>query len=478
MKNNKFIKISVLILTLSLCVGMLVPFSVSAETTAETETKPEIISQNVQYSEKFSLMYAVAADTAAAPVTLYLYDADPVTGAEPVRTYVEDEVTAATGNLAEDSYVFITEGVAAYAMAKDFYVQAVDADGKQSDVKKYSVGLYLYERLAASDATAEQKNFYNATLNFGASAQKVILKETDESKYINNYCYVTSIDGTTVNGFGSDIFPKGSTVTLAKEGAEKLTAIAYDADGGYIPKITADSYTIPTDAVSVEVSAGNRIIYRDQRKTFDDLAIGDTSSFIAGNLDTDNNLGVVDTEDHGKVYSVRFDQASDHIYQWSPSTKLVTKDKATAVEFSFDIKVSFDSTANTSTNPYFTLLDQKYNGSASAFRTNAFFAKGYLELKDARTNKAAAAYTDIQLDEWFHVRGVCYEGDPTMYVYVNGSDVPLANNVLDSGSTYVGEVSTLGFGRISALDANGAGFTIQIDNFFYGFTMDKNPNAQ
>lgn len=485
MKNKKFIKISVLILTLSLCVGMLLPFSISAETSAQTETTPDIYSQNVKYDEKFCLMYAVdAATVAGGSVKLYLYEADPASGAEPKKVYenpIYAEMGDATYNPKRDSYIFITEGVAAYAMAQDFYVQAEDAEGNKSAVKKYSVGLYLYERLASSDATVEQRNFYNSTLTFGAYAQKVIEKETDETKYINNYCYVTSIDGTTINGFGSGIYSKGSTVTLAKDGADKLTAIAYDADGGYIPKITGDSYTIPTDAVSVEVSAGNRIIYRDQRTTFDDLAVGETSdskTFIPGNLNTDNNLGVVETEDHGKVYSVRFDGATDHIYRWSPSTKIVSKDKATAVEFSFDVKVSFDSTANTSTNPYFTLLDQKYNNSASAFRTNAFFGKGYLELKDARTNKVTAAYEDIQLDEWFHVRGVCYEGDPTMYVYVNGSDVPLINNVLDSGSAYAGDVSTLGFGRISALDANGVGFTIQIDNFFYGFTMDKNPNAQ
>lgn len=475
MKNTKFSRISALILALSLCLGMLVSFNVCAEDTQQTETKPEIFSQNVKYNEKFCLMYAVDAATATAPVTLYLYQANPEDGAVPSKQYVVDEVTAAYGNLEKDSYIFTTDGIAAYAMAQDVYVQAVDANGNKSDVKKYSVGQYLYERLASSDVTVEQRNFYNSALDFGAYAQKVIAKETDETKYINNYCYVTSIDGTTVNGFGSGIYPKGSTVTLAKDGADKLTAIAYDADGGYIPKITADSYTIPTDAVSVEVSSGARIIYRDQMETFEGYNVGDRKYFTAEGTVA---AGIVDAgSDHNNVYSMEFKSGST-VYSWnSLSQDIASAEKATAVERSFDIRVTLDKTVNTASDPFFSLTMAFGGSHTRAFRTQVHFKNDKLELMSYKTTVGRTAYSDIELGEWFHVRAVCYEGDPNIYYYINGSDTPFVDSNKENAS-YTDDISTLCYPRFSALNANGAGFTIEIDNYFFGYTMDKSPNAQ
>ena len=481
MKNNKFLKISALILALTLCIGMILPLTIGAED-AQTETKPEIISQNVTYNEKFCLMYAVDASTVAeGPVTLYLYEANPEEGAKAVKSYEVNEVTAAYGNLPVDSYIFTTDGVAAYAMAQNFYVQAVDAAGNASDVKKYSVGEYLYERLADSTATVKQKNFYNATLDFGASAQKVILKETDEAKYINNYVYVTSIDGTTVNGFNKGIFPKGAELTLAKAGANELTAISYDKDGGYMPKITDGAFTVPADAVSVEVSAGRRVIYRDSIQTFESYTAGETGYFTAEGSFADKKF--VDAGgDHGIAYSATFNSGA-YLYRGSsnyPDTTIAAADEATAVEFSFDIRVTLDKTVNTSSDPFF-CFDQRFNNgsslSSTAARTQAHFKNGYLELQSSvgsAVGSGRTSFEDAKLGEWFHIRVVSYEGDSNKYYYINGSDTPFYDT-RSSGSAYEGDVSLLTQARLSVFNASGAGFTIEIDNLFYGYTMDKNP---
>ena len=483
MKNNKFSKFSALILTLSLCVGMLLPLTAAADTVAQNETVPKIVSQNVTYNEKFCLMYAVdAATVAEGPVKLYLYEADPESGASPVKVYETSEVTPAHGNLTLDCYIFTTEGVAGYAMAQNFYVQAVDASGNKSAVKRYSVGEYLYERLASSDASVDQRRFYNATLDFGASAQKVILKETDESKYINNYCYVTSIDGTTVDGYAGGIYPKGAELTLAKDGATKYTAISYDQDGGYMPKITEGTFTVPTDAVSVEVSAGQRVIYRDSLLTFDEYTAGTKGYFTTEG--TFAAAGFVDASSEGRgiIYSATFNSGNFLYRSEDPSQAIVSKDKATAVEMSVDIRITLDETVNTATTPFFCFDQRYFNGSSSsstANRTQAQFNNGCFELMSSigwANGSGRTTFEDITLGEWFNIRIVSYEGDPKKYYYINGSEVCFYDTQ-SSGSAYEGDVSTLTQFRFSVFNDKGAGFTIDLDNYFYGYTMDKNPNV-
>ena len=73
MKKCNFAKISVLILALSVCFGTVFAMSANADNTG---TKPEIISQNVKYTDQFCLMYAVDS-SAVAPVTLNVYRAVP-----------------------------------------------------------------------------------------------------------------------------------------------------------------------------------------------------------------------------------------------------------------------------------------------------------------------------------------------------------------------------------------------------------------
>ena len=486
MKNSRFSKISAFILLLSLCVGMIVPFSVSAETGAQTETKPKIVSQNVTYNEKFCLMYAVDASTVAeGSVKLYLYEADPATGAKAVKIYEVDEITAAHGNLPIDCYIFTTEGVAAYAMSQNFYVQAVDAAGNKSDVKKYSVGEYLYERLASDDASDRQRAFYGATLDFGAGAQKAILKETDPTKYINNFCYVKSLDGTLVNGFSGGIYSKGETVTVAKSGAEKCTAISYASDGGYTSKIITDgSYIIPSDAVTVELSAGQRIVYRDASKDFENYTEGTTKGYFTVE-GTVTNYGFKKFDDeHGMIYSATFGSGA-YLKNEKIDTSLATAANATAVEYSFDIRVTLDTTVNTADSKCICFEQKWKNGSNSTSTANStygYFTNGYLVLGSAKGSalgSGSKSFEDVKLGDWFHVRIVTYKGDSNRYFYINGSDVPSFYDVKRyDDSSYSGDLSTLTQARINSNNANGAGFTVELDNVFYGYTMDKNPNAQ
>ena len=212
MRNNKFVKISVLILALALCFGAAFAMSATAE---EPAAKPEIISQNVMYTDQFCLMYAVGA-SAKAPITLNVYRAVPDSETPVDSTYTVSDVTdGAKSGLGKDAYIFTVKGVGATDLGEEFYVQAVDADGNKSDLMRYSVAEYLYERLASDRATEAQKEFYNNTLTFGATAQTLFAEEGEEFTLITDYRYVTVVGGT-INDYinESGIYPLGEKLTL------------------------------------------------------------------------------------------------------------------------------------------------------------------------------------------------------------------------------------------------------------------------
>ena len=125
--KNRFSKIFVAALAIALVLGATFALMASAE------TNPEIISNNIQYGEKFSIMYAVDADTVAdGAVTLAIYTQTPAEGVDPVKTYTVAAPQTETIRGEEKSvYVFTTDGVRAQDFADVFYAQAIDAAGKK-----------------------------------------------------------------------------------------------------------------------------------------------------------------------------------------------------------------------------------------------------------------------------------------------------------------------------------------------------------
>ena len=217
---KKSTKIITLALSLALMVCVALAFSVSAE------TKPEIISQNVAYQGDFALMYAVKADTAVAPVDLYLYYENPTDSSVAAKKYTATtpEDVKVDGETVS-CYVFKTEGVSAKDMIDNFYVQAVDANKAKSDVRRYSVGEYFYERLADPTITAAQETLYLKSLEFGAAAQAVLAPETTA---VTSYRYVNITGGTLADGFNTGIFPIGTKISPVGNSDWKVVTYADD----------------------------------------------------------------------------------------------------------------------------------------------------------------------------------------------------------------------------------------------------------
>ena len=240
MKNNRLIKIAVTVLAIAtvFCVAL------SFTTGAEESVKPEIISQNVAYEGDFALMYAVKADTATGPVDLYLYYEEPTADSVAAKKYTANapENILIHGETVS-AFVFKTEGVSAKDMADVFYVQAIDADGDRSAVRRYSVGEYLYERLATPGITEAQENLYYQSLYFGAAAQAVLAPSTTP---VTSYRYVNVTDGTLADGYNTGIYPIGTSLTPSGDGVSAWKVVSYADDKSATEEniATGESFTL------------------------------------------------------------------------------------------------------------------------------------------------------------------------------------------------------------------------------------------
>ena len=481
MRNNKFVRISVLILALALCFGAAFAMSAVAE---EPAAKPEIISQNVMYTDQFCLMYAVGA-SAKAPITLNVYRAVPDSETPVDSTYTVSDVTdGAKSGLGKDAYIFTVKGVGATDLGEEFYVQAVDADGNKSDLMRYSVAEYLYERLASDRATEAQKEFYNNTLTFGATAQTLFAEEGEEFTLITDYRYVTVVGGT-INDYinESGIYPLGEKLTLRVPDAISSTwnVTTTLADGTTATVEATDKYVV-TDAVKTELELVSTKAYRPEAVGFEDKTDGEEAKFFEKELNggTISEYKYVYEEGRGMVLTADIETVANAMLKKTVMDEsIVSKDEATAFEFSFDIKLDFK---NDNTNSRRYVLPSVRYGSGSRISRQSFgIDKGesHLSFLGYGGGSAYQEFTDVECNDWFHLRIVYYKGDTSRnaYVYVNGSDTPFLMSGGGGSSSYAGDISQINRVELN-FENKDSDAIIYLDNVFCGFTTDTMPAAE
>lgn len=264
MKN---IKIFALVLTLALLITAAVCTTVFAADEAEA---PLIISKNLSYEDNTHLYYAVklTEKVNAANTTLNVYSDAACAHALATGIVGKVETLEALGG---DVLVFRAPGIAAKHITRDVYAQAVTADGGKSEVVKYSVAEYLYERLYVSErlgktVTAEQKALYESYLTYGANAQTVFTNskiENAEDKEVlaTALNIVRVIDGTLDDGSVQKLVKAGSGATVVATPTDASIAqwqvTSIDAAGTVTQSKTANT----TDAITI---AGQTIITAPQ----------------------------------------------------------------------------------------------------------------------------------------------------------------------------------------------------------------------
>ncbi len=487
MRNSKFIKISLLILTLALSLGAVFAMSAVAAEEEQTTNQLKILSQNVSYTDKFALMYAVDA-SAVAPVDLYVYEEMP--GEETQYSYKKTATAVTPGNvsgLGQDAYILTSEGVGATEMTKQFYVKAVDANGNESAIKRYSVTEYLYQRLSTPSASDAQKEFYTNTINFASNAQLVLAKEGTTPTLVSEYRYVT-IDGGTVDGFNAGIFPVGSTVTPKVAGAIAATWNVTTQDKeGVVSTAEAQGSFVVADSNKNEVTVKSIVAYRDGIDDIESYTKVNTNKFWTFD-NTDVGLGkstiaLASDPEHGQVVKtvLNTDGGGFRIEQ---NNTLPEGTAATAFEVSLDLKMTLpnlDPAANNRVE-----LQLRTAGGSSIHRIEFIDASdhdvlGEIVDKDAFNIRSCSGVTKgnkiiygSDLTDWNHVRIVMYKGDQNAYVYINGSDDPAVIQIY--GNSY--NMEDIGFLQIQTetnSSYSSAGVEILVDNVFCGFTTDTKP---
>lgn len=421
MKKQTFIKLFALVLAVASIVAVTV-FTVSADGAA-----PEIVSQNVAYKGDFALMYAVDAETAKGPVTLNLYYADPKDGAEIKRSYTVESATAPEkSGLEIPAYIFQTEGVAAAYMTKNFYVQAVDADGAKSAVKRYSVAEYLYERLADDTCTEKQIALYKTVIDFGTKAQDLL---TPDVAFINTYSYVTVEGGAFAeDGCSKGAYAKDTALTPVAAGVSAWKVTTYNENGDASEQILEAGKSFKVAGRTVVAPSAK---LPEGTLTFDESTT--IPSFVGKTLGTGGSLAVASVNRGGATTNaLKFGATNDGTNDFVRIYPTYTEENVNTVIYEFDILGG--------TNPKYEMLIRDMNGD-QIFRffiaTETVDGVDLIYIKDVTNTNSGYNFWSCKMDkasEWVNIKMVVTPDPYTLTerftIYYNGTAIAQANTGL------------------------------------------------
>jgi len=415
--------LTVAVLALVICASL-------ATVAMANEPAPEIISQNIAYQGDFALMYAVDAETATGPVELYLYYDYPAEGSVAAKKYVAEEAEDITvAGETVSAFVFTTEGVSAKDMADVFYVQAIDADGDKSAVRRYSVGEYFYERLATPGITAEQDNFYRQGLAFGAAAQAVLAKG---STPITDYRLVKVNGGTLEDGFTSGIFPVGTEITPVGEGVNSWTVTSYSDAGEATESAIANGKSFTLSGITV-VTSSDEVLAGDGVLTFEDGVVPEQ---IGKNISSAGGSVSVESVDKNgdTTNALKFTTASggQDTLTLKPT---ITEEGYNTVAFEFDL--------NPGNSGGYELFVRDTAGT-QIFKFGFEYSSGNFNFKDLSNTSAGYNFWSVNIpaDEWAKIR-IEITPDPitkqdVLSISYNGT--PITMGVSDGKYHTVGEI--------------------------------------
>lgn len=198
----------------------------------------QIVSKNVSYSEALYIIYAVGNegfDRRENPITMLFWDEEQESYSVGTESYATSEGRGALTIGGIDCQTYYSEGIAAKEMNDSVYCRAyavVDGVEVYSEVQKYSVVDYVYERRASGQLTEKQKAAYDALLAYGSAMQDLFDHNTDNPAD-KVYYTVTVENGTIEGGFTWGRYEEGTVLTLtANPAAEGYSFLSWQDETG------------------------------------------------------------------------------------------------------------------------------------------------------------------------------------------------------------------------------------------------------
>jgi hypothetical protein len=213
MKNKKLL---VLILSLALLISGILCVSVSAEAEVDP-TEVSIYKKNLSFVNSPALAFAVAHDGSASKVILNVWNAEPAEGKAPDYVVTESSAQNVGG---VNCSVFYINGKNPKNISEQVWVQAV-----AGDVKSETVRFSILEFALAGIADGTDVERYQSIIDYATSAQKWLGYTDANGKTADEYVYVT-IEGGTVDGYSTGVYPKGTKITPIGENVSMWSVVS------------------------------------------------------------------------------------------------------------------------------------------------------------------------------------------------------------------------------------------------------------
>ncbi len=228
MKKSSYARIIILVLSLALLIGSVMAITAMADGEADG-TFGNI---SVAYGDKVFIRVEVKATE------------DQIKNGNVVVSYRfanEDETEVRNATYYDvpgttEGYVWvITEGIAAYDMAREVVFTSSVGENEVEPARTYSVAQFLYKMLyTESTATEAHKDMYKALLEYGRTAQIALEKNTD--KMINASTLVTGAEGITFGGKDFAFVPGASAEVTPEWANTNDTVIGWTIKEGETTK--------------------------------------------------------------------------------------------------------------------------------------------------------------------------------------------------------------------------------------------------
>ena len=199
MKKANYAKILIFVLSIALLIGSVMCITSFAK---ENDAKGEFGAISVSYSDKVYVRVMVNAT------------AEEIANGDVVVSYTLNGTTqnATYYQNAENGVWVITEGIAAYDLAKELVFSSYVGGTQVESGRKYSVAQFIYKMLYTnSELTPAFRNLYSSLLTYGEAAQLALEKDVDKLVTASTIAF-TSNSEISLNG-KSFVFAPAADIT-------------------------------------------------------------------------------------------------------------------------------------------------------------------------------------------------------------------------------------------------------------------------